>query len=115
MGSPTRKDSTLKAGAVALFPGALPVYGAYRGAKWADGRFNNSGVQKMLAGPDAPAPKAAPPPADTTAAIMRALNRDATDRAMRRSKGRTAAFSLSNGPTPGEPYRAAGSKSLLGG
>lgn len=78
----------------------------YNPARWAD-EF----AARKLAGPDIPKPGAAPPPSDDVAAMIRALNKDATDRALRASKGRTAAFSLGRGS---EPYRAPGSKPVLG-
>lgn len=66
-----------------------------------------------------PKPMSAPPPPDEFLAVQRVLNRQATDRALRRSKGTAAAMGrspLGSVPGGGYPaYQAPGSRSTLGG
>jgi hypothetical protein len=46
---------------------------------------------------DPPKPAPAPPPPDTSEAVMKEMSRAATDRELRKSGGRSAAFQLRGG------------------
>lgn len=65
----------------------------------------------VLGKPKIPKPDAPPPPPDTSAPILKELARQATERALQKGKGRSAAVGMLGSV---EPYRAPGSRGTTG-
>jgi hypothetical protein len=89
--------------------------GAARAVKNVAGQGLNKLGDKIGLNPDVPAPAAPPPPPDEAAPLFKELARQATQRQLRQGKGRSAAMSSSFLGSASEPYRAPGSRTLLGG
>lgn len=65
----------------------------------------------VLGKPKIPKPDAPPPAPDTSAPILKELARQATERSLQKSKGRSAAVGMLGSV---EPYRAPGSRGTTG-
>ncbi len=76
----------------------------------ADGLVGSK-LYPWAAKPKIPKPDAPPPAPDTSAPILKELARQATERSLQKSKGRSAAVGMLGSV---EPYRAPGSRGTTG-